>query len=137
MQERPGYRPVRITELRTYESDLVDGEWKPVRHLLGITAFGTNGYVARKPGDVLIEDHSEATSGYEELYVVVNGEVDFTVENEAGVDETFVAGPGTLVFVPPERGRTASARTEDAAVLAVGAVPGQAFSVSDWEAKRI
>ena len=105
--------------------------------MFGITAFGTNGYVARKAGDVLIEDHSEASSGYEELYVVLSGEVDFTVENEAALDETFRVAAGTLVFVPPERGRTARARTGDAAVLAVGAVPGQPFSVSEWEAKRV
>ena len=126
-----------VTELPTHESDLVDAEWKPVRHHFGITAFGANAYVARRAGDVVVEDHAEGEGGFEELYVVLSGEVDFTVENERGEDETFVARSGTLLFVQPERGRAATARAPGAAVLVVGAVPGKPFSISSWEAKRL
>jgi hypothetical protein len=129
--------PVRLEAVPTRASDLVEAEWKPVRAELGITAFGVNGYVARAAGDVVIEDHSEGGSGYQELYVVTAGSVDFTVEDAHGRDQTFVMEAGTMIYVPADRGRTARARAAGAAVLVVGGVPGEAFAVSDWERRRL
>jgi uncharacterized protein YjlB len=131
------HEPVDLRALPTRASDLTAAEWKPVRHELGITAFGANGYVASAPGQLMIEDHSEAETGFEELYVVVAGEVDFTIEDDDGNDETFHATAGSLVFVPAACGRVAHSRTPDAAILVVGAVPGKPFSVSAWERLRL
>jgi hypothetical protein len=128
--ERP-YRRAHFSELPTFASDLVEAEWKPVRHHFGISAFGTNAYVARREGELLIEEHSEGDGGHEELYVVLAGEARFTVDGES-----FAAPPGTLVFVPPALVRTAVAATAGTAVLAVGAIPGATFEVSRWEAAR-
>lgn len=108
-----------------------------MRALLGISGFGVNGYVARQAGDLLIEDHSEANSGFEELYVVLSGQITFTVERDDGVDESVPMRAGQCICVPPDRGRTAVAATDDASVLVVGAVPGKAFTVSRWERERL
>jgi hypothetical protein len=116
---------------------LVEREWNPVRDALGIMGFGVNAYVATAAGQVLIEDHSERDSGYEELYIAMAGSVDFTLERDDGTDDSFIIPAGNLVFVPPDRGRAARVHTRDAVVLVVGGVPGKAFTVSAWEQRRL
>lgn len=130
-------QPTELSELKSRPTDLVDAEWKPVRALLGISGFGVNGFVARKTGDILIEDHSEGNSGFEELYIVLSGSVIFTREGDSGDDDSFPMRAGQFIYVRPDRGRTAVAVTEDASVLVVGAIPGRPFSVSKWERDRL
>jgi mannose-6-phosphate isomerase-like protein (cupin superfamily) len=100
---------------------------RPVRHHLGITAFGTNAWTAEKVGDRLFPEHEE-DEGNEELYVVVRGRARF----ELGED-TVDAPAGTLVFVSPETTRTAFAEEAGTAVLAVGATRGKPYEPSGWE----
>jgi quercetin dioxygenase-like cupin family protein len=124
-------RRAHFSELPSVPSPLVKAEWKPVRHHLGISAFGTNAYVAEAAGELVIEAHSE-DGGFEELYVVLSGRADFEVD-----DEHFEAPAGTLIFVEPEEGRSARALEAGTAILAVGAVPGKTFTVSDWESNLL
>jgi hypothetical protein len=111
-------------------------DWRPLRHDLGIGAFGVNAWVAKAPGDQAIERHDEApkkggTNGHEELYVVVSGAARFTVDGE-----DFDAPAGTLVFVSdPKLTREAIATEPDTTVLVVGAARGVAFEPSDWEVR--
>src|SRR5256714_10158340 len=95
----------------------------PVREHLGIHAFGINAYTPGEDG-TLINEHDEAGSGQEELYIVLDGNATFEVDGE-----TVDARPGTLVFVGPESRRKA---TGDGTVLAVGAAPGEAYQGVDW-----
>ena len=78
------------------------------------------------PGDdgTLINEHDEAGSGQEELYIVLDGKATFEIDG-AAVD----APAGTFVFVGPEVRRKA---TGDGTVLAVGATPGEAYEGVDW-----
>jgi mannose-6-phosphate isomerase-like protein (cupin superfamily) len=99
----------------------------PVRHHLGITAFGTNAWTAEKVGDRMFPEHEE-DDGNEELYVVVRGRARF----ELGEDKVD-APAGTLVFVSPETTRTAFAEEAGTAVLAVGATRGKPYEPSGWE----
>jgi hypothetical protein len=109
-------------------------DWKPLRHHLGIGAFGVNAWVAPRAGDPAVERHDEAPAdgegpGHEELYVVVRGAARFTVDGQA-ID----APAGTLVFVSdPALTREAVATADDTVVLTVGAARGVAFEPSDWE----
>lgn len=105
-------------------------DWRPVRHALGIASFGTNAYVAAAPGDLVVEPHDE--DAFEELYVVLRGAARFTVDGE-----TFDVRQGGLVLVTPPSHRVAHATAPDTAVLAVGGVPGRAFTVSDWELRGL
>ena len=111
-------------------------DWKPLRHELGIGAFGVNAWLAKAAGDQAVERHDEkvaegGTNGHEELYVVLRGAARFTVDGEA-ID----ARAGTLVFVSdPELTREAIATADDTVVLAIGAARGVAFEPSDWEAR--
>jgi hypothetical protein len=94
-----------------------------VREHLGIQAFGINAFTPSEDG-TLVNDHDEAGSGQEELYIVLDGTVTFEVDGE-----TFDAGPRTLVFIAPEARRKA---TGDGTVMVVGAAPGEAYSGVDW-----
>lgn len=118
---------VHLDELDAIE--LPDGfVMRPVRRQFGIRAFGVNAYTPGASGRV-VEEHTEESLGHEEIYLVLRGRVRFTV----GGDEHEL-DRGQLVFVRnPSLRRGAVALTEDAAVLAVGGKPGEAFEVSGWE----
>ena len=105
-------------------------DWRPVRHTLGIRAFGANAYVGKAPGDLVVEPHDEDEP--EELYVVLSGAARFTVDGEE-----LDAPAGTFVLVTPPSHRVAYATAPDTAVLAVGAVPGRAFEISEWETREL
>ena len=100
---------------------------RPVRHHLGITAFGTNAWTAANVGDRLVPEHQE-DEATEELYVVLRGRARFEIDGDS-VD----APTGTLVFVRPEGNRTAFAEEAGTTVLAVGATVGQPYEAGGWE----
>lgn len=120
------HRVAHVTEIPAVPSPVEGLAWRPVRHHLDVRAFGTNAYTGADVGDLVIEPHDE--DEFEELYVVLSGAARFTVD-----DETFDAPAATLVLVTPPSRRVAHASAADTTILAVGAIPGQAFELSDWE----
>jgi quercetin dioxygenase-like cupin family protein len=121
---------VNLTHIDELEGiELPDGfTWKPVRRHFGIKAFGINVYTPGASGQI-VEEHTEGQLGHEEIYLVLRGRVKFTVD---GSDHEL--GQGQLVFVrDTSLKRGGVALTDDAAVLAVGGKPGEAFEVSAWE----
>jgi tetratricopeptide (TPR) repeat protein len=121
---------VNLTHIDELDAvEMPDGfTWKPVRRHFGIKAFGVNVYT---PGATkqIVEEHTEGQLEHEEIYLVLRGRVKFTVDgNEHEL------GQGQLVFVrDPSLKRAGVALTDDAAVLAIGGKPGEAFEVSAWE----
>jgi mannose-6-phosphate isomerase-like protein (cupin superfamily) len=120
------YRVATIDELQdiAYRQET---HMRPVRHHLGISAFGSNAWTAAREGDRLMPEHEE-DPGSEELYVVLRGRARFEIDGDV-VD----APEGTLVFVPPEVNRTAFAEEAETTVLAIGSNVGQPYEVRDWE----
>ncbi len=122
-------RVARIDELERI--DVAGVHWRPIRRVLGVRAFGINGYSA-DAGEELIERHDETGSGagaHEELYVVIAGQARFTVAGEE-ID----APAGTLVFVPELGDKREAVAVEDGTTaLVIGAPPGNAFPTSPWE----
>lgn len=110
-------------------------EWRPVRHQLGIGAFGAGVWIGDS-GVELIEEHTERDENadeHEELYLVVHGRATFTVEGE-----TIEAPAGTFVAVAdPGAKRKAVAGEDDTTILAVGAPRGRAYEISRWERNRL
>jgi hypothetical protein len=98
--------------------------WKPVRHALGIDAFGINAYRAENPGDLVVEEHEDS---HQELYVVVTGCARFRSHGNE-----FDAPAGTLVLFEPGEHRVAHAVEEGTTVLAIGA-DARRFQPSAWE----
>ena len=99
-------------------------QWKPVRHVLGIDAFGINAYHGAEPGDLVVEEHED---DHQELYVVVSGLARF---RSAG--DEFDAPAGTLVLFSPGEHRVAHAVESKTTVLAIGAESAR-FEPSAWE----
>ena len=124
-----GYEIAGIDELEALPVDDEGLVWRPIRRRFGITAFGTNAYTAAKAGDRVVEEHTEATNGHEELYLVLRGRATFTLDGEE-VD----APAGTLVYVEPETRRGAVAQEDGTTVIGFGGAAGKPFVVSKWEA---
>jgi mannose-6-phosphate isomerase-like protein (cupin superfamily) len=119
------YRVARLEEIEVMD----DGRcpWRPVRHHLGINAFGVNAWTARDAGDRIINEHTEEGED-EELYVVLEGRATFQLDGES-VD----APAGTLVFARPGVKRTAFAEEAGTTLLALGATRGKAYEPMGWE----
>jgi hypothetical protein len=117
MNDKPNWQVAHLDDIERRGRDL------PVREHLGIHAFGINAFTPSEDG-TLVNEHDEAGSGQEELYIVLDGKVTFEVDGEA-----VVAQAGTLVSVGPGSRRKA---TGDGTVLVVGATPGEAYHGVDW-----
>src|SRR4029453_6130613 len=76
-----GYEVAHLDEIE----ELNDGRapYRPVRHHLGITAFGINSWTAADAGDRLINEHDESDFGEEELYFVQRGHAAFELSGES------------------------------------------------------
>lgn len=123
-----GYEILSLDDLEAYP-DLRTADAPqliPLRHRLGLRAFGANCWTAQ-PGKQLVPRHSER-SGDEELYVVVRGRATFTVDGE-----TIAAPAGTLIHVLPGEEREAFADEPGTIVLAAGATPGEPFVARGWD----
>lgn len=131
---RNGWSTASLDDLATL-GDAEPPAWKPVRHSLGLGAFGVNAWLGRNAGDEVIEDHDELgdDGGQEELYFVAAGRAAFTVDGD-----TVDAPAGTFVALrDPALQRAAVAEEPGTVVLAVGAVRGRAFEPSAWELRAL
>jgi tetratricopeptide (TPR) repeat protein len=110
--------------------------WAPVREHFGISAFGVNAWTAEEPGQGLINEHDEAgprDPGHEELYVVVAGHAQFTVDGDE-----INAPAGTFVFVrDPAVKRKATAKEGRTTVIAAGGPRGAPYKATGWERSAI
>ncbi len=103
--------------------------YRPIRHHLGITAFGVTAWTARESGDLVINEHDEGDpTADQELFVVLRGHAVFEVDGDL-VD----APAGTLVFAPPGTKRSASAKEDGTTIIAVEGTPGKAYEARGWE----
>jgi tetratricopeptide (TPR) repeat protein len=104
-------------------------EWRPIGRRFDIRAHGVNAYTAEKPGNWVVEEHTEGAQRHQELYVVVRGRARFTVG-----DEELDAPAGTLVFIEdPDIKRKAISEEPGTTVLALGASPDVGYERSAWE----
>ncbi len=104
--------------------------FRPVRHHLGLTAFGVNAWTGVAVGDRIINEHDEAQlgDGSEELYVVLAGRARFELDGSK-----LDAPARTFVAVRPGVTRTAFAEEPGTTIVAVGCVPGKAYEPQGWE----
>jgi len=103
--------------------------YRPIRHHLGITAFGVTAWTARAAGDLVINEHDEDDpTADQELFLVLRGHAVFELDGDR-VD----APPGTLVFAPPRTKRMATATEDGTIIIALEGTPGQAYEPRGWE----
>ena len=121
-----GWWVKRLDELPVVPTDDPnDFDWYPVQHHLGIGAFGINAF-GGDVGTVLVAEHDERESAQEELYVVVEGCVDFVLDGETKrvIGTTFVAVPDPAVT------RSATAVENGTLLLAIGAPTDSGFATT-------
>jgi hypothetical protein len=111
------------------ELEDVGCHYRPIRHHLGITAFGVTAWTAHAAGDVVVNERDEDDpSADEELFLVLQGRAVFDIDGSQ-VD----APAGTLVFAPPRTKRTASAVDDSTTIVLVEGTPGKAYEARGWE----
>src|SRR5215475_16032268 len=96
-----------------------------LRRTLDPGACGASASYQANTGEDVIGEHDElgpGADGHEELYVVVQGDATFTLD-----DDEIDAPHGTVVFVPPGTTRKAVAKSDETIVLAVGGRRGEAY----------
>lgn len=96
-----------------------DPAWYPVQHALGLDTFGANLFVATRVDQTLVEEHDEGDSGQQELYLVLEGEVVFHLDE----DEARLGRGSALAVTDPSVRRSATALREGTALLIIGAGP--------------
>ena len=122
-----GYAVAQLDEIE--ELDDAGCRYRPIRHHLGITAFGATAWTAAAAGDLVINEHDEGDpSADQELFLVLRGHAVFEVDGDP-VD----APAGTLVFAPPRTKRRAFAEEAGTTVILLEGTPGKAYEPRGWE----
>jgi len=122
-----GYAVAHLDEIGEFSD--AGCHYRPIRHHLGITAFGATAWSAGAAGDRVINERDEDDpTADQELFLVLRGHAMFELDGDR-VD----APAGTLVFAPPRMKRTASAIEEGTTILAMEGTPGKAYEARGWE----
>ncbi|MGY4769761.1 TPR end-of-group domain-containing protein (plasmid) [Kribbella sp. CWNU-51] len=119
-----------VAHLDTIEEfDDAGCHYQPIRHHLGISAFGVTAWTAHAAGDVVINEHDEDDpTADQELFLVLRGHAVFEIDGDH-VD----APAGTLVSAPPRTRRTATAKQAGTTVIALEGTPGRPYDARGWE----
>jgi hypothetical protein len=64
------------------DGDADDPVWYPLQYALGIDTFGVNLFIASRADQTLVEEHDERASGQQELYLLIEGEAVFDLDDE-------------------------------------------------------
>ena len=103
--------------------------YRPIRHHLGITAFGATAWTAHAAGDPIINEHDEDDpTADQELFLVLRGHAVFEIDGNL-VD----APTGTFVFAPPRTKRTATAKEDETTIIALEGTAGRGYEARGWE----
>ena len=122
-----GYAIAHLDEVEEFAD--AGSHYRPIRHHLGITAFGVTAWSAHSAGDVVINEHDEGDpTADEELFIVLHGHAVFEFD-----DDRIDAPAGTLVFAPPRTKRRATATEDGTTILALEGTPGKAYEARGWE----
>jgi hypothetical protein len=121
------YATAHLDEIEEFPD--AGSHYRPIRHHLGITAFGVTAWTGHAAGDRVINEHDEDDpTADQELFLVVRGHAVFEIDGDR-VD----APAGTLVFAPPGSKRSASAAEDGTTILAVEGTPGKGYDARGWE----
>jgi tetratricopeptide (TPR) repeat protein len=121
------YTVARLDEIQEFAD--AGCHYRPIRHHMGITAFGVTAWSAHAAGDLVINEHDEGDpTADQELFLVLCGHAVFELDGDL-VD----APAGTLVFAPPRTRRMATAKEQGTTIIALEGTPGQAYEPRGWE----
>jgi uncharacterized cupin superfamily protein len=100
--------------------------WKSVRWHMGIESFGVNA-VTKSKGEWLTPIHDEVNENQDELFVVMEGQVEFQLDGQK-----IKAKPGTLVTAKPNVKRGALALQTPTTILIIGSPIGEVYKPVSW-----
>ena len=121
------YAVAHLDEIEEFADQ--EGRYRPIRHHLGITAFGVTAWTGHAAGDVVINAHDEDDpTADQELFLVLGGHAVFEIDGDR-----VEAPAGTLVFAPPGTRRTATAQQDGTIIIAVEGSPGKPYEARGWE----
>ena len=126
MQSGTGWSVAHVDEVPPVKPDWPD-TWKSIRHHFGVAAFGINA-VTKDEGKVLIPEHHEQESGQQEVYFVHRGTVHATLDGEP-----VTMHEGDIAAIEPATPRKFEAGSSPSTLLVIGATPGKAYEIGDWE----
>jgi quercetin dioxygenase-like cupin family protein len=112
---------VTVKRLDEFDSSF-GGAMKLVRHGLGVESFGMQ-VIDMPPNADQYPEHDHAESGQEEVYTALEGAAILQAE---GAEHEI--SPGVFVRVGPDQKRKFVTRDKGVRLLALGGVPGKAYS---------
>ena len=113
------YTVKRVDEMEAHYA----GTFKLARAELGVTSFGLQ--VIDLPENVdAYPEHDHTENRQEEVFVVLSGKGEIVLDGE-----TVKLEPRTMVRVGPEVNRKLVTKDSPVSVLALGAVPGEAYEI--------
>ena len=122
-----GYAIAHLDEIEEFSD--AGCRYRPIRHHLGITAFGATAWTARAPDDPVLNEHDEGDpTADQELFLVLRGYAVFELDGNR-----VEAPAGTLVFAPARTKRTAIAREAGTTIIAIEGTPEKAYQARGWE----
>ena len=113
----------RFDELPSYADQ---GQFVFAGKGLGVSSFGVN-VLKLPPNWADYPEHDETATGQEEVYVVMAGTATLTAAGS-----TWKLTPGTIVRVGPTEKRKIVPGAEGTTILALGGIPGKAYTLPDW-----
>jgi mannose-6-phosphate isomerase-like protein (cupin superfamily) len=102
---------------------ILGGFFLRARASLGASSFGMQILQMPPSSGEFYPNHDHADTGVEEVYVILSGEADFDIEGER-----LHAGPETAIRVGASTHRKIHPGPEGVRILALGGVPGAAYS---------
>ncbi len=121
-----GWKVANISDIGPVK-DSWPADWHSIRHFFGIEGFGINA-ATKKAGDSITPEHDEAGGGQQEVFVVMQGKAEFTLDGAV-----VTAGKFDIVYIDPHVRRSAKALETPTTVLIVGGTPGKAYKIGKWE----
>jgi len=103
--------------------------WRPLRRALGADIVGIAAFTADRPGQVVVEPHTEVDNGrsQQEIYLVLRGRASFRIDGAV-----IEASAGSLLRVDAHAHREAIAIETGTAVIALGGESNFDPGPSEW-----
>ena len=120
-----GWKVAKVHDIPPMEESFTRG-WHSIRWYFGIKGFGVNA-ITRKKGEWLTKDHDELSTGQEELFVILEGKAEFTIDGNK-----IPAPAGAMVFVEPQVRRLADALVTPTTMLIVGSPANKKYKRQSW-----
>ncbi len=121
------WKTVHLDEIEDFED--AGSRYRPVRVVLGLTAFGASVWTARSDGEYVINLHDPGDpTADQELFLVMRGHAVFELDGEL-VD----APAGTFMAAQPGTERRARATEAGTAILLIEGTIGKGYEPRGWE----